>query len=422
MNTRARRFLAAAVLLGVVAAAGANWSGFRGPHGDGVSADRGLPVKWSATDNVVWKTKLPGPGTSSPIVWGDRVFVTCDTGREAARKGDVAKIRRHLLCVDRKSGKILWQDDVPAKLPENDYNFYLQQHGYVSSTPATDGERVYVFYGRTGVLAYDFAGKQLWHVEVGKYLNSWGSAASPVLYKDLVIVNASVESGALLALDKKTGQRVWRAGGIRDCWSTPALVAVAGGKHELVLNTQGIMFGFDPEKGTKLWECEGISTNTPTSSPVAKDGVIYVMGAAQEGTRAVQAVRAGGRGEVSKTHILWRHKGGTNHTSLVVANGRLYYISGTVTCLKADTGAVVFQERLYDARQEYNSPVVADGRLYLFTRKSGAYVLALGDKLEVLAHNELGDRSTFNASPAVSGGQLFVRSDKYLYCLGNKAK
>jgi outer membrane protein assembly factor BamB len=422
MGPRIRRLLAVALLLGAAASAGANWPAFRGPHGDGVSPDRGLPIKWSATENVVWKTPLPGPGTSSPIVWGDRVFITCDTGRLEARKGDVAKVRRHLLCLDAKSGKILWQKDVPAKLPENDYNQYLREHGYVSSTPATDGERVYVFFGRTGVLAFDFDGKQLWHVEVGQYLNSWGSASSLLLYKDLVIVNASVESGALVALDKKTGKRVWRAGGIRDCWSTPLLVDVPGGKQEVVLNTAGVMFGFDPDKGTKLWECDGITTSTPTSSPVAKDGIIYVMGASMEGTRAVLAVRAGGREEVSKTHILWRHKGGTNHTSPLLYDGRLYYVSGLVTCLRADTGKVVFEERLYDARMEYDSPVAAEGRIYVFTRKSGAYVLKAGDKLEVLAHNELGDRSTFNASPAISGGQIFVRSDTHLYCLGNKGK
>jgi outer membrane protein assembly factor BamB len=420
MGTWIRRLLAVGLVLGAAVSAGANWPAFRGPHGDGISSEGSLPVKWSATENVVWKTALPGPGTSSPIVWGDRVFLTCDTGREEARKGDVEKIRRHLLCLDRANGKILWQKDVPPKLPENDYNQYLRQHGYASSTPVTDGERVYVFFGRTGVLAFDFTGKQLWHVEVGKYLNSWGSASSPILYKDLVIVNASVESGALVALDKKTGKRVWRAGGIRDCWCTPIVVDLPGGKQEIVLNTPGLMFGFDPDKGTKLWECEGITTSTPTSSPVAKDGVIYAMGASLEGTRAVIAVRAGGRGEVSKTHILWRQKGGTNHTSLLLYKGRLYYFSGLAACLKADTGAVVFQERLYDAQQEYDSPVVADGKIYMFTRRSGAYVLAPGDKLEVLAHNELGDRSTFNASPAVSGGRIYVRSDTHLYCLGVK--
>jgi outer membrane protein assembly factor BamB len=322
--------------------------------------------------------------------------------------------------VDAKSGKILWQKDVPPKLPENDYNRYLQEHGYASSTPATDGERVYVFFGRTGVLAFDFDGKQVWHTEVGKYLNSWGSASSPVVYKDLVLVNASVESGALIALDRRTGQRVWRAGGVRDCWCTPLVVAVPGGKTEVVLSTPGLLLGFDPDKGTKLWECEGIVTSTPTSSPVAKDGVIYVMGASMEGARAVIAVRAGGRGDISKTHVLWRHKGGTNHTSPLLYDGRLYYVSGQVTCLRPDTGAVVFRERLYDAQMEYDSPVAAEGRIYVFTRKSGAYVLKASDKLEVLAHNELGDRSIFNASPAVSGGQIFVRSDAYLYCLGVK--
>jgi outer membrane protein assembly factor BamB len=257
---------------------------------------------------------------------------------------------------------------------------------------------------------------------VGQYLNSWGSAASLLLYKDLVIVNASVESGALLGLDKKTGKRVWRAGGIRDCWSTPVLVDVPGGGKEVVLNTPGVMYGFDPDKGTKLWECEGITTSTPTSSPVAKDGIIYAMGASLEGARSVLAVRAGGRGDVSKTHIVWRHKGGTNHTSLLLYEGRLYYVSGVVTCLRPDTGKVVFEERLYDARMEYDSPVAAEGRIYVCTRRNGAYVLKAGDKLEVLAHNELGDRSIFNASPAVSGGQIIVRSDTHLYCLGNKGK
>jgi outer membrane protein assembly factor BamB len=422
MRAHPHRLLAVALLLGAAAAAGANWPGFRGPRGDGVSPDRGLPVKWGPDENVVWKTKLPGPGTSSPIVWGDRVFLTCDTGREAARKNDVAKVRRHLLCVDRKSGKILWQKDVPAKLPENDYNRYLQEHGYVSSTPVTDGERVYVFFGRTGVLAFDFAGSLQWHVEVGQYLNSWGSAASLVLYKDLLIVNASVESSALLALDRKTGKRVWRLGGIRDCWTTPVLVEVPGGKQELVFNTPGQLLGIDPEKGTKLWECEGVETTTPTSSPVAHNGIVYAMGAAMKGTRAVMAVRPGGRGDVTKTHVVWKQKGGTNHSSPLVYQGRLYYVTGLITCLKADTGKPLFNERLYEANMEYVSPVAADGKIFVFTRRSGAYVLEAGDKLKVLAHNELGDRNIFNGSPAISGGQLFVRSDTYLYCLGSKQK
>src|SRR5262245_47931560 len=206
MNGHARKVLAAAVVLGALASAGADWPAFRGPRGDGVSPEGDLPVKWGPQDNVVWKTKLPGPGTSSPVVVGERVFVTCFTGHEAARSGDVEKIRRHVVCVDRKTGAVRWHKEFAAKLPENDYNSYHREHGYSSSTPACDGERLYVFFGRTGVLAFDLDGNLVWQVEVGKGLNSWGSAGSPVLYRDLLIVNATVESGALVALDRKTGK------------------------------------------------------------------------------------------------------------------------------------------------------------------------------------------------------------------------
>ncbi|MCI0458281.1 MAG: PQQ-binding-like beta-propeller repeat protein [Gemmataceae bacterium] len=416
-----RKLLAAGALVCVLASTGSDWPAFRGPTHDGTSSERGLPVKWSASENVVWKTKLPGPGTSSPIVWKDRLYLTCWTGHGARKgAGKIETMRRHLLCVDRTSGKILWDSPVAPKLPENDYTYQLIQHGYTSSTPATDGERVYVFFGRTGVLAFDLDGKQLWQTEVGDGLNSWGSASSPVLYKDLVIVNASVESGALVALDKKTGKQVWRVKGIRDCWSTPVLVEVPGGKTELVFNVPTTVLGFDPQTGEKLWTCSGISTITATSSPVPHKGVVYVMGSASGGGPLFLAVRAGGRGDVSKTHVLWTQKVGSNHTSPVLLDGRLYCVSGQVWCLKADTGAVVFQERLYDARQEYSSPVAVGDRIIAVTRKDGAYVLAGGDKLQVLARNNLGDSSSFNASPAVSDGRLYVRSDSYLYCIGKK--
>jgi hypothetical protein len=408
-------------LVVVVATAGADWPGFRGPRGDGVSPERGLPVRWGAEENVVWKTKLPGPGTSSPIAWGERVFVTCYSGYGVSRgkDGDPAQLRRHLLCLDRKTGQTLWGKEVAAALPETKFNQYIAQHGYTSSTPATDGERVYVFFGRTGVLAFDFQGQQLWHTEVGKWLNSWGSAASLVLYRDLVVVNATIESGSLVALDKATGKQVWRAKGVADCWSTPLLVEVPGGKHELVLNTQGLVLGFDPETGKELWRCDGIDASSTTASPVASGGVVFVTGAGAAGN-AVVAIRAGGRGDVSQTHVLWKQRRGVNHCSPVVVGDYLYWISGQVMCMRTDTGQIVFQERLYSAGQEYPSPVAAEGKIFAFTRRNGTYVLATTDRLEKLAHNDLGDASDFNASPAVSHGQFLVRSHEYLYCLGEK--
>jgi hypothetical protein len=212
---------------------------------------------------------------------------------------------------------------------------------------------------------------------------------------------------------------VWRAKNIRDCWCTPLLVELPDSKHEVVLNTPDLLMAFDPDKGTPLWECEGVGGATATSTPVAGGGVVYAMGGGFAG-RAMVAVRAGGRGDVSKTHVLWRRKSGAGHTSPILHDGRLYWVSGLACCLKADTGATVWQERVYEAKQQYSSPVLADGRIYVFTRQGGAYVLAAGDKFERLAHNELGDASEFSASPAVSGGQIFIRSNAYAYCLGKK--
>jgi outer membrane protein assembly factor BamB len=400
---------------------GANWPQFRGPTGDGVSPEQGLPVTWGPDQNVLWKTRLPGPGISGPVVWGERVFVACYTGHGVGKAGgDVKDLRRHLLCLNRSTGTVRWRKEIAPKLPETPFNNYLREHGYASGTPATDGERVYVFFGRTGVLAFDLDGNQLWHTEVGKGLNSWGSASSPVVYRDLLLVNASVESGALMALDRRSGKEVWRAKGVRDSWSTPLLVELPGGKHEVVINTTGELLGFDPDTGERLWECEQVVSGTPATTPVAKGGVVYTMSSAFGGERQAMAVRAGGRGDVSQTHMVWRQKAGATLCSPVLYGEYLYWVSGQVWCLRADTGAVVYQQRLYETRNEYGSPVAADGKLFAFTRRHGTYVLAAGPRFEQLAHNELGDDSPFGSTPAVSDGHFFTRSNEYLYCIGKR--
>ena len=406
-------------LLFLAAPIRADWPGFRGPGAQGVSAERGLPVTWSETQNVVWKLKMPGPGSSSPIVWKDSVFVTCYSGYGLVKedKGDPKTLKRHLLCVDRQSGKVLWNKEVPAQLPEVRFSQFITEHGYASSTPATDGERVVVFFGRSGVVAFDLQGQELWQASVGTSLNGWGSAASPLLYKNLVIVNAGVESSALVALDKATGKQVWRAKGIGDCWSSPVLVDVQG-KPEVVLNAQGTVYGFDPETGAKRWECDGPSLGAASSSPVSQGGIVYVMGAGSAEPPAVMAIKAGGAGDVTKTHVVWKQKGGVNHSSPVLVDDRLYWAGGQLWCAKAKSGAVLFQQRLYEGRSEYASPVAADGKIYLFTRRNGAFVVAAEDRFEQLAHNRLDDTSDFNASPAFSHGRLFVRSNETLYCLG----
>lgn len=408
------------VLLHVAPCVRADWPGFRGPASLGVGQARGLPIQFGPERNVAWKQPLPGPGSSSPIIVGDRVLVTCYSGYGVDKgQGDINKLVRHLLCFERKTGKLLWQRDVPASQPELPYKTQVTQHGYATSTPVSDGARVYVFYGRSGVLAYDLDGKQLWHKEVGKGVNGYGTGSSPTLLGDLLLVNATVESGALVALDKRTGQEVWKAKGLGDCWSTPVVVELPDGKKEVVLNTPASITGFDSASGKELWTCEMIS-GYASATPLVSAGTIFTMGAGVEG-KQVMAVRPGGRGDVTRTHVLWKQtKAGASYCSPLLVGDRLYYFSGEACCLNIKDGAVIFQEKLEGLGREYPSPVFADGRIYLPTRSAGIYVVGAKYRLEVLAHNDLGDASPFNASPAIADGQLFLRSYRFLYCLEGK--
>jgi outer membrane protein assembly factor BamB len=418
MKPKALPLFATWSVLFTLSAGAADWPNFRGPHNSGISEEKNLPAKWSDTENLVWKIDLPGPGSSSPVVWGDKVFVTCYTGYAVDRRdpGNQEDLRRHLLCVDRKSGKMLWDKVVPASMPETRYTGFITQHGYASSTPATDGERIYVFHGKSGVFAYDLDGKQLWKANVGTGTDGWGSAASPVLYKELVIVNAGVESGALVALNKANGDQVWKSGGIRRVWGTPTLVDIKDGKQELALSMPNKVIGLDPDTGKELWHCEGINDYI-CPSPVSKDRIVYAIGAR---AKSALAVKAGGSGDVTMSNRLWTKHVGSNVTSPSIYGDYLYWVShdGIAHCLQAKDGEQVYQERLKGG--VYASITIADGKIYVVSQKNGAFVLAAGPKFQQLAHNTLSDDSTFNGSPAVSQGRLFLRSDKRLYCIGKK--
>src|SRR5688500_10840356 len=243
-ENRAMRWTAVLVLLVVSPPliAAESWMQFRGPGGQGVTTERGLPTTWSATDNIAWKTPLPGPGTSSPLLVGDKIYLTAYSGFNVpGQPGDMADLNRHLVCLDRKSGKLLWKNDVAAELPEQER--IRDDHGYASSTPASDGQRIYCFFGKSGVFAFDLAGKQLWQADVGSELHGWGSAASPVLHENLVLVNASVESSSLVALDKTSGKEVWRTHDVKESWNTPVLAKTSDGKTELLLAVMGQVLG-----------------------------------------------------------------------------------------------------------------------------------------------------------------------------------
>jgi outer membrane protein assembly factor BamB len=408
--------------LGVVSALGVDWTQFRGPGGQGTSTENDLPVEWSSKKNIVWRTKLPGPGTSSPVTSGNCIFLTCYTGY-AVNTGDPGKmedLRRHVLCLDRHSGKILWTKEFEPVQPEHKYQGEGSYHDYSSSTPATDGERLYVFFGKSGVFCFDLEGKELWHVSVGKGINGWGSATSPVLYKNLVLINASVESGALLALDKETGKEVWRAPGIPSAWNTPVLVKLPSGQVELVVSVQDRLVGLNPDTGKELWRADGVHCYV-CPSVVAHNGVVYAIG----GGHTSLAVRAGGRGDVTKTHTLWREGKGSNVSSPVYHDGHIYWASdhgGVVNCQDAATGKLVYQKRLEPpCGIIYASALLAGDKLYYVSQVHGTYVVAATPEFKLLAHNVFGDdKSRTNASLAVSDGQLLLRSDQYLYCIGKR--
>ncbi|MHC4404162.1 MAG: outer membrane protein assembly factor BamB family protein [Planctomycetota bacterium] len=399
------------------AAAGDDWPCFRGPGGMGVSDATGLPVEWDANNNVVWKTALPGPGASSPITFGDHIYLTCYAGYFVPGEpgGSLEQLKRHLIALRRDTGEIVWDQAVGAKLPEEKS---IRDHGYAANTPAADADRVYAFFGKTGVFAFDHQGNQLWQADVGSNTSGWGTAASPLLCKDMVIINASVESESLVSLDRETGGEKWRASGIRQAWNTPTVVTTDSGRQELVVARHGDVLAFDPDSGTPLWSCKTDITWYMVPTAVAADGIVYCLGG-RSGTAAL-AVRAGGSGDVTATHRLWTSKTGSNVTSPIYLDGHLYWMSeklGVAYCAKADTGELLYERRLERAGQVYASPVLAEGRLYYLTRNGRMYVLAAKPEFEQLAMNELDDGSRFDGSPAVDGNRLLVRSGKFLYCL-----
>ncbi len=399
------------VLLLCSAAGAQDWPQFRGPGGQGISPTENLPVTWSETENVAWKTALPGAGSSSPIALNGRLYVTCYSGYGIEDGGSMQDLALHIVCVNGADGTILWDKQIEPVLPESKS---VRDHGYAAQTPATDGEHLYVFFGKSGVFKFDLEGNEVWRTSVGTQVHQWGSGTSPVLYENLVIVNASIESGQLVALDKATGQIAWRAGGMESSWSTPHLVTTPQGQRELAVSVEGWILGFDPGTGDELWRCKGID-NYICPSPVSHEGVLYALGG--RSSKAV-AVRSGGRGDVTATHRLWQADVGANVTSPVVHDGHLYWVSDrnqTAYCLDLADGSVEYAERV--RRQPYASALLADGRIYIVTRNDGTLVLAARPQFEQLAHNELADRSTFNASPIVCNAALILRSDRNLYAI-----
>ncbi|RMG33054.1 MAG: serine/threonine protein kinase [Planctomycetota bacterium] len=409
--------------------AAADWPRFLGPNGRAIAATDRPPLKWSDSQNLRWKAELPGAGASSPIIAGGRVFVTSYSGYGAGFDGRMEDLKRHLSCFDAETGKLLWQQTIPAELPEDPYQGFLTEHGYASNTPVTDGERVFAFFGKSGVWAFDTGdGKRLWHTDVGHESSNrrWGSAASPILFENLVIVNASEESQSIRALDKNDGHEVWRAEAalLELAYSTPAVGKSADGREELVVGTPGEVWGLNPRTGKLLWYAEAPFSGNLTPSVIIEGDVAYLFGGFR-GSGSI-AVRLGGSGDVTDSHVLWTSRESSYVATPVLYQGHFYWIDdrGIAHCMDTKTGRNVYQTRVaLDAasrrgRPVYASPVVADGRVYVVTRLGGTVVLPAAPKYELLAVNRFADDSMFNGTPAVWKNRLYLRSDRALYCVG----
>lgn len=452
-----RKFLAlTSTLFALIAASplvADDWTRFRGPNGSGISGETATtPVEWSESKNLKWKVDLPGPGGSSPIVVGDKVFVTCWTGYGLDQRdpGNQEDLARHLLCIDRATGKTLWDKSVKAKLPEDVYASMFAENGYASHTPVSDGKRVYAFFGKSGVHAFDFDGNELWSADVGSDLDmrKWGSASSPILYKNLLIVPAVVESHALIALNTEDGSEVWKqeAEGFGNCWSTPILVDLPGGEQEVVMGVPREIWGLNPDTGELKWHAEGPQSDSMCSSVTAADGVVYAMETGPRGGGSV-AVRAGGKDDVTQSNTVWTAANLRNRIGTPIAyNGKLYWVSGkVVNCVNASDASKVYEERLPGGAaapapggqaapggqggrrggrgmggQDYSSPVAADGKMYYPTRDGTVYVIELGDSFKLLGTNKFADGGEMISTPAISDGQLFMRTSKRLYCVAQQ--
>lgn len=461
-------FLGAAALGSAPASAG-DWPRFRGPNGSGVSPDPApAPVSWSPEENIKWKVPLAGAGVSSPIVVGDKIFVTSYSGYGLSRRdpGDQSDLKRHLQCIDRKTGKVLWEKTVSAVLPEDPFSGPgVPEHGYASHTPVSDGKRVFAFFGKSGVYAYDLDGKELWHASVGKGSDPrrWGSSSSPMLHENTVIVPAGPESGAIVGLDASTGKELWRAeaDSLSNTWGTPITVPIDGERTDIVIGTPDEIWGLNPATGKLKWYCTAIPTDQFNSSVVANDGVVYAIEGRGGGSIAV---KAGGKDDITKTNVVWNGRDSSRFGTPVIYEGRIYFFNGGVAnCIDAKTGQRIFQARMrggsgasagpmgeggpggrgpggagpnggpgggFGGRpgrggggggSDYSSAVAADGKIYYTTRNGETHVLKAGTKFEELAVNRVtGESEDFSASPAISNGELFLRSNQHLYCVEPK--
>ena len=404
------------LLLASAAVAG-DWPAWRGPLGTGVSDEKNVPLTWSKDENIKWKVTLEGPGNSTPIVAGSRVFVSSSPAKTKLRG---------LICLDRNTGKELWKQQVEAEELEATH----ATNPYCASSPVTDGKRVYAWHGIAGLHCYDMDGKELWKKDLGKVEHIWGYGSSPVLFKDLLILNFGPGVNAfVVALNKESGDEVWRKEypqqksktekEYRGSWSTPVIYEEKG-QPLMLLSLPQRLFAVDPQTGEEVWSCGGLKDLIYTSPLVAGEAIVTMGGFHSPAL----GVRSGGKGDVTETHRLWHHEArNPQRVGSGVAVGDYVYIMnepGNTVCLDAKTGETKWEQRVGNTGNNWSSMCYADGRLYIVNRDGVTYVLEPNpQECKILAENDIG-RELTRASLAISDGQIFLRTHENLYCIEAK--
>jgi outer membrane protein assembly factor BamB len=397
-----------------------NWPQWRGPALNGISSEKNLPARWTAEENITWKLPLPAWSGSTPIIWGERIFLNVAEGDNL-----------YVWCVDRAKGDILWKRMLGSG------NVKLRKQNMSSPSPVTDGNSVYVMTG-TGVLkGFDFNGKELWSRDVqkdyGQFGLNWGYASSPLLYEDALFVQVlhgmkTDDPSYVMRIDKKTGKTLWKVErptpAIKespDSYTTPALLRYDN-KIEIVITGGDIVTGHDPATGKELWRAGGLNPeNHPfyriVASPIVFDSIIY----APTRVKPLLAIKAGGRGDITETHRLWAFPNGPD-VPTPVTDGKYFYVvddRGVAWCLDAKTGQAIWGPQRIKSGTYSSSPVLADGKIYITNEDGLTTVLRAGPKFEVIAENDLNDYCL--SSPAISDGQIFIRTAQNLYCIGKRA-
>ena len=438
---RARRLPLFSLLLltaHTAAAAPPHWAQWRGPDGQGIAGDPGVPLEWSPTKNVLWKTAIPGRGYSSPVVWGDRIFLTTAIegdvvpgakgvkhvmeGQEFAHPDGVGADRQHtfkVVALDATSGRILWEKTAWEGTP---YDTRHRRGSFAAPTPVSDGTLVYAYFGAEGLYTYDFQGNLKWSWKTGGIASfGVGVGTSPVLYQGILIVQCDEDNGEksfIVGLERKTGKEVWRTTrNVEVSWATPILVK-SGGRDELVTAGSQAIIGYEPKSGRELWRMKGLASNA-VPSPVAGDGIVVVS--AGYPVKIAVAVRPGGSGDVTETdRVLWKYDKGTAYVpSPILVDGLVYLVTdkGLISCLDAKTGKVHYEGGRPPAGASYMaSPVAVAGHLLLSSMDGDTVVLKAGTTHEIVRSNPLGE--PIAASPAVVAGRLYIRGEHHLFAIG----